>query len=171
MSSEFKLVRSHFFYFCFYLSFWVLSQFKKEICHNLTFGVMSQYELWSYVTIWLVEFCCNLIFILFRSQIYVLICYAILEFLFWGNLNFIFLFCCNLGFWFVAIWVLQQLSVWLLSLFEFFSFVHLWVLTRLSVITIWVFFFSQFKLLSFVGILVFDFCHHFSFSVLSQFDF
>ena len=113
MMSQFELL-SFFSQFSFsFVPIWVF-----ELCHNLSFWVLSQFEFLSFVTIWVFEFCHDLSF-------WVLSTFGFLSFVTFRF--FIFILSQFLFFSFVTIWVFKfchNLCFWFLSLFEF------WVLSH-----------------------------------------
>ena len=82
-----------------------------EFCHNLIFWVLSQFEFLSFVTIWVFEFRQNLSF------------WVLSQFEFFSFVTiYIFKFCHNLSFW-----VSSQFEFWVSSQFEFLSVITIWV--------------------------------------------
>ena len=93
------------------VTFWVF-----EICYNLSFLVLSQFDYLSFVTIWVFGFLSQFDFFSF-----VTICFF---------------------FSFVIIWILIFVTIWFLALsqFKFLSFVNIWVLLFMSqIVTNWLF--------------------------------
>ena len=106
----------------YYCRYWYCHYCHYQYCHNLIFWVLSQFELLSFVTIWVLsqfEFCHKLIFFSFVTILVFEVFYLIFLsfFTIW-----VFEFCDSL-----ISWVLSQLDFWFFSQFEFLNFVTIWV--------------------------------------------
>ena len=122
--------------------------FEIEYCQSLSFWVWSELKLLGFVTIWVLEFCHNLIFLDFS------------QFEFWE-------FCHNLSI--LTIWVVEFVAILFFEFCRYVSFVTIWgfwdlsQFQFLSCVAIWVFKFCHNS--------SFEFCHNLSFWFFSQFQF
>ena len=159
------------------MSFVTISVF--EFCHNFCVWVLSQYpyllvlyqfelslfDFLSFVKVWVLDFCANLIFLSFGAIWVFEFCYYLI---FFYNLSFWVL--SKLTFWVLSQFELENIfdnfSFWILSHFLFFSFVRfnflIWFLLLFE-------FLSCNNLNSWV-LSQFEFCHILSFWVLTQFE-